>query len=64
MDVYEFIAHLDGVRQTGKGRWVARCPSHADKSPSLAISQGDRVPILLHCFAGCRFEEILAAVGL
>ena len=45
------------------GRWHGRtamclCPAHADKTPSLAIRQGDR-GILVTCFAGCHREDIL-----
>jgi len=58
------IARLDGVKRTGSGRWIARCPGHDDKSPSLSIREMDDGRILLHDFAGCAVEDILAAVGL
>jgi hypothetical protein len=64
MDVESFLALLSGVRSAGKDRWIARCPHHNDRKPSLAITKGDRVPILLHCFAGCDPDQIVAAVGL
>ena len=42
---------------------MCKCPCHHDKKASLSIDKiGDR--ILLHCFAGCKSEDILAAVGL
>ena len=42
---------------------MCKCPCHHDKKASLSIDKiGDR--ILLHCFAGCKPEDILAAVGL
>jgi putative DNA primase/helicase len=50
-------------RRNGKG-WLVRCPcpSHGkgrgDRSPSLSIEDGDG-RLLLYCFAGCSFEEIL-----
>ena len=54
---------LDGVKQTGNDRWLAKCPAHEDKSPSLAIREiEDR--LLLHCFAGCSAHEIVASIGL
>ena len=46
------------------GRWLARCPAHSDKHPSLAIRELDDGRILAHCFAGCAVESVLAAVGL
>jgi len=64
MDVETFLSLLKGVRATGRGRWIARCPHHNDRRPSLAITKGDRVPILLHCFAGCDPDQIVGAVGL
>jgi len=64
MQVEEFLSLLSGVKQAGRGRWIARCPHHNDRKPSLAITKGDRVPILLHCFAGCDPDQIVAAVGL
>jgi hypothetical protein len=64
MDIHAFLGLLKGVRQAGEGRWIARCPYHNDRRPSLAITKGDRVPILLHCFAGCDPDQIVGAVGL
>jgi hypothetical protein len=58
------LNNLEGVRRspTHKDQWRARCPAHADRSPSLSIRQThDR--ILLHCHAGCDVEDILRAVG-
>jgi len=63
MDAERFITHLEGVKQTGKDQWIAKCPSHNDRSPSLTIRQIDD-RILLHDFAGCSAYEIVAAVGL
>lgn len=55
---------LDRVKQTAPGRWVACCPSHDDRHPSLAIRELDDGRVLLHCFGGCDTASILAAVGL
>jgi len=38
------------------------CPSHEDRSPSLSWRLSDDGRALLHCFAGCAFDEILAAL--
>lgn len=57
------ISRLDRVRQTGSASWIACCPAHADKSPSMTIREvEDRV--LIHCFAGCPVEAILRALGM
>jgi len=58
------LSHLDGVRRTGVGRWLAKCPAHDDRQASLAIRELDDGRILLHDFAGCESEHVLSAVGL
>ena len=64
MSIETVISRLDGVRDTGPGRYLSRCPSHDDRSPSLAIKEEDDGRILLHCFAGCETENVLASIGL
>jgi len=58
------LSRLDGVRRTGPGRWVARCPAHDDGHASLSIRELDDGRVLLHDFAGCSVHEVLAAAGL
>jgi hypothetical protein len=62
MNVEAVLARLQGVRRNGE-QWVARCPAHADKSPSLSVRNGDG-KVLLHCFAGCKVEAICAAASI
>jgi putative DNA primase/helicase len=63
MNGADIVARLEGVIDRGSNSWYSRCPAHDDKSPSLSIRDtGDR--ILIHCFAGCSPDDILAAVGL
>ena len=64
MSAEQLLSRLQGVRQTGPGRWLARCPAHEDRSPSLSIREKDDGLILLKCFAECPVEDILAAAGL
>jgi Toprim domain/CHC2 zinc finger len=52
------IAHVLGGRRSGKG-YVARCPIHHDRNPSLSVCDGAR-GLLVHCFSGCDSCEILA----
>jgi hypothetical protein len=62
MTVREILSRLNKVRRNGKG-WLARCPSHDDRNPSLSVNEeGDSV--LLHCHAGCTLEQICAAIGI
>jgi hypothetical protein len=57
------LNRLDKVKGK-KGRWIACCPAHGDKNPSLAITQLDDGRILLKCFAGCSAYEVVLAVGM
>jgi len=61
--VEKILDRLEGVIQSN-GSWKALCPAHDDKEPSLSVSEGDDDRALLHCFAGCDNEEILAALRL
>lgn len=58
------LPRLEGVRCNGPGRWVAKCPAHADKRPSLSIAEGADGRVLVHDFSGCDVYAILSAVGL
>ena len=58
------LSKLDKVKSNGNGKWIACCPAHNDKSPSLAIKETDDGKILAHCFSGCAVSDVLGAVGL
>ena len=58
----ELLPYLDGVQQRGT-RWAARGPAHADRSPSLSLTVGERC-ILLKCWAGCSLVAICGSLGI
>ena len=60
----KILTRLESVRETGQGRWMARCPAHDDRTPSLSIGQADDGRILINCFAGCATSEVVSVVGL
>lgn len=60
----QFLNSLRKVKATSSGEWVACCPSHDDRSPSLSVKSGDDGRILVHCFAGCSVEDIVSSVGM
>lgn len=62
MTIDSLLSRLDGVRPTNRG-WVARCPAHTDKTPSLSIREGER-GILGKCWAGCSLEAICEGLGI
>lgn len=57
------LSRLTKPKKVGAG-WVARCPAHDDKQPSLSVSEGDEGRALVHCHAGCSAEAIAKALGL
>lgn len=65
MQSIEVLLHrLDKVREMGTpGKWMARCPAHDDKTPSLSISLRCE-SIALYCHAGCSTEDVLDSIGL
>ncbi|QEP42154.1 DNA primase [Ectothiorhodospiraceae bacterium BW-2] len=60
----KLLSRLDGVRRSSKpDSWLAKCPAHDDRSPSLAITETNG-KVLIRCFADCSPDEIVGAVGL
>lgn len=57
------LAQFPDAKRCGAG-WMAQCPAHDDRRPSLAITEGEDGRVLIHCHAGCPPEEVCAAVGL
>jgi hypothetical protein len=52
-------------KRTGDGNYMCRCPGpmhrNGDRNPSLSVKDGHS-RLLLYCFAGCEFDEIVAAL--
>lgn len=63
MNAAALAEHLR-ARPTGTCRWRAICPAHADRTPSLSIREGNDGRVLIHCWAGCATDAVLAAAGL
>jgi hypothetical protein len=49
---------------TSQKAWRACCPAHADDKPSLCVSLGEEGRALIHCYAGCPPEAVVASLGL
>jgi hypothetical protein len=56
------LDRLDGVQPSGNG-WRARCPACGGRSRKLSIAESGG-KVLVHCFAGCKAEDVIGAVGL
>lgn len=63
-DLNLILSKLDCVKKLPNGKYQAKCPAHNDKSPSLAISESGDGKVLIKCWAGCEFEQIVSAIGL
>jgi len=61
--VDRLLARLDGVKQSGRDQWQARCPAHDDRTPSLSI-RAIEGQVLLFCHAGCPTAGVVSALGL
>jgi hypothetical protein len=59
----EQIAALVKAERRGRN-YVALCPAHREKTPSLSLKAGFDGRVLIKCFAGCPTEAVLSAMGL
>ena len=61
MTVEEIARALGGYR-VGTG-WVALCPAHDDRKPSLSLCDTGAGKTLVHCHAGCDQRTVIEALG-
>ncbi len=62
-----FYENSQGITNALRGVWhghygSARCPAHDDQLPSLSLANGHDGRLLLYCYAGCSFREIIQAL--
>lgn len=57
------LNQLSKAKKHGDG-FMACCPAHDDKTPSLSLMELPDGRILMKCFAGCDVNSILNALGL
>ena len=57
----ETIAKALGGCRAGAG-WVAHCPAHDDRTPSLSVRDFTDGKVLLRCHAGCEQGRVIAAL--
>lgn len=63
MHVEELLPLIPGNKKRSGAGWMAHCPAHQDDTPSLSIMEKDG-RILLKCFGGCNFGDIISKLGL
>jgi hypothetical protein len=57
------IAHALTARpQRTRHGWLAQCPAHPDRTPSLSLRDGENGCLLVRCFAGCPQEAVIDAL--
>jgi len=61
--IQDVLCQLKNVKQNRKNCYMASCPCHNDSKPSLSIKEIDG-KILLHCFAGCEYKDLVKALSL
>ena len=59
----KLLGRLEKVKATGTDKWLACCPAHPDKNPSLGISEVSG-KLLIKCWAGCYAHDVIDAAGL
>lgn len=65
MSIDNVLNKLNKVKKTGPYKWIACCPVHQDKTPSLAIRLLEDQRILIHCFGcQCGIEEFCSSIGI
>lgn len=64
MKIDLILDRLEKARKTGSDSWIACCPAHKDKHPSMTLRECEDGRILLHCFTGCSVPDILGAIGM
>lgn len=64
MSAATLLDRLERVKQVAPGRWLAKCPAHEDRSPSLSVRELDDGRVLLHDFGGCHTQAVLDSLGL
>ncbi len=60
MTAGEIARRLRGRKQPSG--WVAKCPSHDDRNPSLSLKDTNNGRVLVHCHAGCEQRAVVDAL--
>lgn len=58
MSAAEIAQALGGANRIGNG-WLACCPAHDDRTPSLKIIDTEDGGVAVHCFGGCEWQTVL-----
>ena len=59
----KLLSRLEKVKERRGNSWLACCPAHDDKNPSLVVTE-ENERVLVKCWSGCSPYEICESVGL
>ncbi len=58
------LPRLEGATRLHDGSWMAKCPSHEDRSASLHVTERPDGRVIFYCHAGCGGADVVSALGL
>jgi putative DNA primase/helicase len=58
----ECVARALGKAKRNGKQWIAQCPAHDDRNPSLSIDNADDGRLLVNCHAGCDQARVIAVL--
>lgn len=61
LELQDVLRVLSGVKRVRNG-YIAQCPAHSDRTPSLSIRETDDGKVLLYCHAGCDYRDVRNAI--
>jgi len=62
--VFDALERHDCQPRGPEYKFVARCPAHDDRMPSLSVAEGVDQRAVLYCFAGCDTAEVVRSLDL
>lgn len=63
VELKDILTKVQKAKRLSDGSFMALCPAHDDKTPSLQITLNEN-KILLFCHAGCATEAVIQSLGL
>src|SRR5687767_13169310 len=63
LNLKNVLRQLKNAKRSAGG-YTALCPAHDDSRNSLSIGEGDDGKVLIHCHAGCSFDDVMSHIAL
>jgi DNA primase len=63
MELNKILSRFSNVTEIVNNQYMAKCPSHDDKTPSLSIKYDSKKKrVIFYCHTGCKLKKILKKV--